>query len=222
MKACKRCSLEKDNELFIKDKKSKDGIGSWCKSCFNEYKRLKRGSKLPKVTKEQRKIQNHNWWLKNKAKITPNKVKYNKEWYLQNPDKVKLRQDKNKHKISSRARERRRNEPLFRLRTNLSSLIYQSMKARNFTKNSKTLNYIQCSFEDFMKYLGPKPQGKIHLDHICPCSQAQNEEELIKLQHYSNFQWLTAKDNLEKYSNKTLEAEQKCLQLLNRDWIDNE
>lgn len=24
------------------------------------------------------------------------------------------------------------------------------------------------------------------VDHICPCSQAQNEEELIKLQHYTN------------------------------------
>ena len=65
-----------------------------------------------------------------------------------------------------------------------------------------------------------KPEGNIHLDHICPCAQAQNEEELIKLQHYSNFQWLPAEDNLKKYDSKTPDAEQKCIELLNREWIE--
>jgi hypothetical protein len=70
-----------------------------------------------------------------------------------------------------------------------------------------------------MIHLGPKPIGKVHLDHICPCAQAKNQEELIKLQHYSNFRWLSAEENLSKSDNWTLEAEQKCRELLDRDWI---
>jgi 5-methylcytosine-specific restriction endonuclease McrA len=38
-------------------------------------------------------------------------------------------------------------------------------------------------------------------DHIIPISNAATEEELIKLNHYSNFQPLCSKKNLEK-SNK--------------------
>jgi hypothetical protein len=40
--------------------------------------------------------------------------------------------------------------------------------------------------------------GEWHFDHIYPVSLAKNEEELIKLNHYTNFQPLWKKDNLEK------------------------
>jgi len=40
--------------------------------------------------------------------------------------------------------------------------------------------------------------GDWHLDHIIPSSWAENEEEIIKLNHYKNFQPLWAKDNLTK------------------------
>ena len=44
-------------------------------------------------------------------------------------------------------------------------------------------------------------QGEWHFDHIIPISSAQTEEEVIKLNHYTNFQPLWAEDNLRK-SNK--------------------
>ena len=43
--------------------------------------------------------------------------------------------------------------------------------------------------------------GEWHLDHIKPISLAKSEEEIIELNHYTNFQPLWAKDNLSK-SNK--------------------
>jgi hypothetical protein len=46
-------------------------------------------------------------------------------------------------------------------------------------------------------------QGEWHLDHIIPISSAQTEEEIFKLNHYSNFQPLWAEDNIKK-GNKIL------------------
>ncbi len=41
IKRCSKCTLDKETELFFKDKKSADGLQSWCKSCkcsqVNEY-----------------------------------------------------------------------------------------------------------------------------------------------------------------------------------------
>lgn len=38
-KTCSRCQVSKDLALFTKNNKSKDGRGSWCKICANEYRR---------------------------------------------------------------------------------------------------------------------------------------------------------------------------------------
>ena len=42
-----------------------------------------------------------------------------------------------------------------------------------------------------------------HLDHIIPISLATTEEEIIKLNHYTNFQPLWAEENIRK-GNKVL------------------
>ena len=48
--------------------------------------------------------------------------------------------------------------------------------------------------------------GKWHLDHIYPVSLAKDEEELLKLNHYTNFQPLWAVDNIKK-GNKIIEKQ---------------
>jgi len=41
-------------------------------------------------------------------------------------------------------------------------------------------------------------QGKWHLDHIIPLATTKTEKDVIRLNHYTNFQPLWAKDNLSK------------------------
>jgi len=45
--------------------------------------------------------------------------------------------------------------------------------------------------------------GDWHIDHIIPISSAKNNDEVYKLNHYTNFQPLWALDNMKK-SNKII------------------
>jgi hypothetical protein len=58
--------------------------------------------------------------------------------------------------------------------------------------------YLETLFVDGMTW---DNYGSWHIDHIIPLSSAKNEEELIKLCHYTNLQPLYAIDNIIK-SNK--------------------
>jgi len=91
----------------------------------------------------------------------------------------------------------------------ISNLIRMSIKKGGFSKKTKTYNIIGCSYEDFKQYIESQfkdgmfwgNHGKWHYDHIIPISSAITEEDVIKLNHYTNFQPLWALDNIKK-SNK--------------------
>ena len=98
-----------------------------------------------------------------------------------------------------------------RLKLCIRNLINKSFKKRGYTKKSKTHEIIGCSFEDFKIYLESKfepwmnweNRGKISdelnygwdLDHIIPLSSAKNEEDIIRLNHHTNFQPLCSYTN---------------------------
>lgn len=90
--------------------------------------------------------------------------------------------------------------PVKQLRENAANLIRNSFKARKWGKHSKTQALLGCSFEELHQHLGPKPSEDAHIDHRIPCSCAKTERELIALQHWSNLQWLPARENLAKGS----------------------
>ena len=75
-------------------------------------------------------------------------------------------------------------------------------------KSKKTEKILGCNFEDFHNYLlqtfrdnyGYEYNFKeeVHIDHIIPLVTAKTEDEVTKLNHYTNLQLLKAKDNMEK------------------------
>ena len=113
----------------------------------------------------------------------------------------------NRDKISAYVRKRRK-EPLYKLKGNIRSLINISIKKKNYNKTAKVEEILGCSIEYFIEYLKKlfkegmtiENHGKWHIDHIIPISSASTEEEVIKLNHYSNLQPLWAKDNLKKWN----------------------
>ena len=86
-------------------------------------------------------------------------------------------------------------------RTNLKRV----MKLSNLEKTKPSIEYLGCSAEYFKDYIQSKMvEGmvfeNIHLDHIKPVSKfdLSNIDALLDCCHYTNFQPLLAKDNLEK------------------------
>jgi hypothetical protein len=100
-------------------------------------------------------------------------------------------------------------DPLRRAKTAIRKRIFTALKVRNIKKSKlcmKTEEILGCSFQDFKNHIesqfkdgmGWLNHGKWHLDHKVPLALAKNVDELIKLNHWTNFQPLWAGDNLNK------------------------
>lgn len=175
------------------------------------------------------KHQKNVWYGNNKDKIVVNKnakklsdIKYakaNKDklnikkklWAKNNPDKIKIA--KTKHFL-----KRLSSDSLFKLKHNIMCGFRQSFKRKGFKKSCKTANILGCSFDDFKIYLESKFEtwmswdnyglynGELNygwdLDHIIPLSSAKTEEDVIRLNHFSNLQPLCSKVNRDIKKNK--------------------
>lgn len=103
---------------------------------------------------------------------------------------------------------RRKRDPLFALAHTVRRRITIALSGKGFAKTSRTHEMLGCSFEHLFAHLESKFQPGMtwgnrgaegwHVDHIIPLASAKNEEELIKLCHYTNLQPLWAADNLAK------------------------
>lgn len=99
---------------------------------------------------------------------------------------------------------------VFRFKSNVRQLVSSSFKrgTNKFKKNAKTETILGCTIEEFRLYIESKftygmtleNYGKWHLDHIKPLALAKTEEEIVILNHYTNFQPLWAADNIAKGS----------------------
>lgn len=182
------CNIEKDLNLFPKDKNRKDGYYVTCKSCRKlKYENNK------EIIKDKSKKYYHINKEKNHEKI----LIRNREWRKNNP---------------TYTTERKKIDPIFKITINLRRRLKRYLSFNYITKRSTTSELIGCSPEILRRHIEKKfTEGmswdkignQIHIDHIIPLSSAKTEEEIYKLCHYTNLQPLWAEDNLKK-SNKIL------------------
>lgn len=203
MKVCYKCKIEKDFTNFCIDKRSKDGLQEKCKNCNKEYRKankeriLEYNKKYNKIWNELNKNYFKKYYILNKEK----KLEYSKKYNLKNKNSIK--EYKKEYQYN-----RKKSDPLYKFICNIRSLIGGSFKRGNnqFRKDAKTENILGCTVEEFKSYIESKftegmtleNYGKWHLDHIHPISLAKTEEEIIKLNHYTNFQPLWAEENIRK------------------------
>jgi hypothetical protein len=86
-----------------------------------------------------------------------------------------------------------------------------SIKRNGYSKTTNPYEILGCSYEDFKTHIESKFESWMNwdnyglcnnefnygwdIDHIIPCASAITEEELLKLNHYSNLQPLCSHIN---------------------------
>lgn len=196
MKVCSKCRIEKSKTEFYNRKTSKDNLHPSCKECYRKY---------CFDNKEKISLRNKIWVKNNRE----HKIKYDKEYKKLNAQKYIDYRIENKEKSNLYRKEKRDNDPLYKLTGNLRRRVLHSFKRKYWNKNNTTKHLLGCDFDQVKQYLESKftegmtweNQGKWHIDHIIPLSSAKTESDLKKLCHYTNLQPLWAIDNLTK-SNK--------------------
>ncbi len=206
-RVCSECNISKNTDEYrIRQIKDYKYCISICRSCeleknriYREKNRDKERNRLKKYYKENKEEVINRifiYQINNKSKIKEKKKEY---------------RNKNKKEISLSYSKRRENDPLFKLRGNISTLIRKSLKFNNFSKKSKTFQILSCTIDEFKLHLESKFEswmswenyGKYNgelnygwdIDHIIPVSSAKTEKDIIKLNHYTNLQPLCSYTN---------------------------
>jgi hypothetical protein len=196
-KICSKCKLEKQLYDFHNNKTNKGGKHCQCKSCTKlNYKYNK---KIPIINLEES--------IEKKKIRDLKKSLYNKKYREENRERLRVKNNIDKQ-------NRINKNPLIKLRFRISNNITVSLKRNGGKKLCKTTDILGCSFNDFRNHIeslweswmswenygNPKdgiyqPNKTWDLDHIIPSSKATSEEEILKLNHYSNFQPLCSYNN---------------------------
>lgn len=229
LKKCKTCKIELPLCNFTKDKYAKDGVWSKCKSCNKSYndKRKEYKSNWYQENKEANKERIKKYRLENKERnVKYSKLYYkqntdyikacNKNYYQKNKEYILERNKKydeaNKDSVrklkNKYTKERSKIDPFFKFIRNSRRLIIGAFKRKGIKKNTKTEQILGCTFVEFKAHIETlfgvgmtfENYGKWHIDHIVPLATAKTEEDVLKLNHYTNLQPLWAKDNLSKGS----------------------
>jgi len=211
---CRECNKEYKKEHYIKNKKI---ISEKHKIYYLENKKtiIEKVKEYSGENKEYKQKYFKDYYLKNKQDIIEKVKEYNienkesrkyylKEYNIENREKLNtLRNIYNKN--------RKNNDPLYKLTINIRSFILSSLKTKGYIKKSKTNEILGCSFEEFQFHLENKFESWMSwnnrglyngsfnygwdIDHIIPLSSAKTEDEIIKLNHYSNLQPLCSYTN---------------------------
>jgi hypothetical protein len=194
MKICTRCKVEKPLDLFGNNKSQKDGKNYLCLECARtQNKEATRKYRATTVGQEK---------SRKAAREAMRNYRATSEGRKKNR-KASLNHARN-HPNGFYAKLK--NDPLFKLTYNLRSLISNSIKKQGLSKTNRTATILGCDFEFFQLYMEMqfKPgmswdnHGEWHIDHKTPISWAKTEEEVIKLNHYTNLQPLWAVENIQK------------------------
>lgn len=188
IKICKKCNIKKD----INDFQFRNDIKKFrneCKKCRAEY---------------------HKEYMINYSKLEHVK-KYSNDY---------RKKEKYKKKKNESRKFRYYNDPLYKLICNIRNNINDKINRNNIKKDSSIEKILGCQFEQFKKHIENqfeswmtwenhgKYNGKLNfgwdLDHIIPNNTGSRYEDIVKLNHYTNFQ------PLDSYINRSIKKNKLC------------
>jgi hypothetical protein len=189
-KQCLSCLCIKDVSQFYTRRKNSSAVGVRCKDCDN-------------LRKKQ-------WYLANKDKVIKRVKSYYKENKEQKLQYARKYRQGNMQKYYAYRKDLLKKDEVFRVSCLVRNSLYRAFKVKEFKRVGKTAKILGCSFEELVAHLKTTWKKnyntehtcqEVHIDHIIPLSSAKTAEEVYKLSHYTNLQYLTPEDNYKKSDN---------------------
>jgi hypothetical protein len=184
---CSKCGDKKYLTEFHRRSSGRLGVTSMCKVCAANY------------DKEYQK--------NNREK----KCSISKKYYEKNKDKILskvVRTDETRKKYNEWRRNKKINNPMYKLTDNVRHRLKEYLKITNIVKTERTFDIVGCTPPELKDHLEEQfvvgmswdnhGYNGWHIDHIIPLSSAKTEEEIYKLSHYTNLQPMWGKDNIKK------------------------
>lgn len=165
---------------------------------------LKKKKEYNEENKEKNSIQKKKYYIDNKD--------LKKKYYDDNRERILISKKKyykkNRNvliqKNITNSNKKYKTDSLFRISCSIRELIRKSLKDKGYKKNLRTVQILGCSFLDFKNHLESKfhpwmnwenyglYNGSLNygwdIDHIIGLKNGKNEDEIIKLNHFSNLQ----------------------------------
>ena len=166
----------------------------YCSNSCNSKAHYERNKPIIERRKKQYNINNRN-------KIREQQ----RQWRAQNREHCKQYRKSRRHLDREYWRNRRANDPMFRIKNNLRNRLNSILKK----KTVSATKLVGCTWEELRTHIENQFQdgmtwdnyGEWHIDHIKPISlfNLLDTEEVKQACHYTNLQPLWAADNLKKW-----------------------
>ncbi len=190
---CKKCNRKKYYDKLKEGHYDNDDSIKICNKC----NLLKNSSEFRTHKKYCKKCENKQTYDGRKETQSLNNKEYLKKYQKENKDKINYR-------MRIYKTNRKKIDPLYKLSIVMGRIVRDGLSRRNSKKTMRTIEYVGLSPKDLALYLESKFEswmtwenyglynGEINygwdIDHIIPLSSAETEDELVKLNHYTNLQ----------------------------------
>lgn len=228
-KKCAKCLEIKPGTEYHKKSKSPDGLYNYCKPCKKnddrltylktKEKRIEKANEYYEKNKEKilQRIKTEEFRTKKRTEYADNIEKrreYKKQYRINNKDKIlkqakeqrKRRRDKDREYTNNR----RKNNPIFRLISNLRKGVKRVLISKGQHKIDSYTKSIGCTAEQLKRHIEAQfEQGMSwdnygtywNIDHKIPLSNGFSEEKIYELNHYTNLKPMVSSDNFAKGKN---------------------
>lgn len=116
----------------------------------------------------------------------------------------------NRQKCSDYQRQKRHSDPVYKFRSSFTHLIGLYKRKSGYSGNKGTWEIVGCDFETFLDYIQNQfeegmtlenyghGQGCWNIDHIIPICTAKTDEDIERLNHYTNLRPMWSTDNYKR------------------------
>lgn len=206
-KTCTKCKKVKPAtlEFFHKVSRGNIGLTAQCRECKNLADKDYYIRNLEDQRNKKREYSRNN---------VENASKRSRKSYEVNRAKNLLRNREN-------SKKRYHSDPVYKLRLRIAGQLKDALSGSTvYGEKSKMYEIVGLTGADLVIYLwgtferrygierGLVKRSDVEIDHIIPKSTAKTEEEVKKLNHYTNLQLLLKEDNVKKHTKQYVKGDE--------------